>query len=195
MISVRQGSILDSEADCIVNPANSHLAHGGGLARVIALAAMGPPAVNPGMDERDWHSRERLTDVAKAWAAEQRDAPLVPTGGACVTSAGVLPFKAIIHAVGPVWGGGGFKERELLFSAHAEAVMAADHRDFQSIAFPAISCGVFGYPPRLAAPVAISAAMCAPIDVEFWLFSDEHLAAFRQAWMRADPRAPRVPVE
>ncbi len=179
MISIHQGSILDSKADFIVNPANSFLRHDGGLAKVIAEAACGPKAVNPGMDEREWFGRERLTDVAAAWQQEQRDVPLIATGNAHMTSAGVLSHKGIIHAVGPIWNGGNYYEQELLESAYFEALRLADIHG-TSIAFPAISAGVFGMPIETVANIGMNAAwnMRRGPHIEFWLFSDEHYDAF-----------------
>ncbi len=177
MISIHQGSLLDSKADFIVNPANSFLRHDGGLAKVIAEAACGPKAVNPGMDEREWFGRERLTDVAAAWQQEQRDAPLIATGNAHMTSAGALPYRGIIHAVGPIWNGGDYMERDLLELAYESAFCAVPVG--ASIALPAVSAGVFGFPIHEVARIGLSVATWFPdYDIEFWLFSDDHYASF-----------------
>jgi O-acetyl-ADP-ribose deacetylase (regulator of RNase III) len=128
-VTLHSGSILDATTDAIVNPANSHLRHGGGLARVIDDAATKPFYVagtfGGTLDElkaaRAAHDVKRLQ-----WDADHASAPLVPVGAAHATSPGVLDFKAVIHAVGPVWGGGHHYERELLADAHNSAFMLAE---------------------------------------------------------------------
>ena len=173
-------SILDQGVDAIVNPANSFLQHGGGLARIIATAAIGPPLPNPGEDERIWFSRARLTPTAAAWVRGQSEVGLVPLGGAVLTSAGCLPFKAIIHAVGPIWGGGGFCEVDLLRSAYKRSLMLAVGEGYASIALPAISMGIFGVPRDVVASAACHAARhySHRIGVTICLTSDEDVAAF-----------------
>ena len=74
-----------------------------------------------------------------------------------VTGAGRLPQRAVIHAVGPVWRGGGAGEAEALASAHRAVVERAEEEGLATIALPAISTGIFGYPVELAAPVAVAA--------------------------------------
>lgn len=185
-ITIYQGSILDVEADCIVNPANSFLRHGGGLAAIIAKAARGPQMPNPGEDERVWWSKDRTDPVGAAWDREQAAHPLIPTGGAGWTSAGHLSYRGIVHAVGPIWGGGEYLEKQLLAMAYANACSVAHEHGCRSIALPAISCGIFGFPVHLAAKQALK-------GVEFWadpqphgvdmkvtfaLFEDEHVDAF-----------------
>lgn len=164
MTTLHRGSILESKADYIVNPANSFLRHGAGLAKVIADAAA----------PKD--SAER-----KAWWREQRIAPLIATGNACMTTAGALPYRGIIHAVGPVWNGGSFYERSLLISAYHRALDLAERAGGKSVAFPAISAGLFGFPISSAAIHALYATRQTPLAVEFWLFSDQDFAAFEEA--------------
>lgn len=172
MIEILQGDILSATYrgyDLLVNPANNHLAHGGGLARVIQNAAEGHPQTG-------------------RWIQEQQLAPLVPTGGAIATSAGVLPYLAIIHAVGPVWGGGEFAETKLLVSAHQEALKVAmlfgqAFNRPMSIAFPAISCGIFGFPVDRASHVAVQVAKDyieqKYIDkIGFYLYGDTEYEAY-----------------
>src|SRR5439155_21467821 len=77
------------------------------------------------------------------------------------TSGGALPARHVLHAVGPIWRGGGAGEPELLASCHRRAIELADELSCRSVAFPAISTGSYGYPLRLAAPVAIAATMAA----------------------------------
>lgn len=181
-MKIIQTDILTVEADAIVNPANSFLRHGGGLAKVIADAAA-PAEKNPGMDEREWYSQERRSAASWLWLGEQSKHPNIPTGGVGVTSAGALPFKAIIHAVGPIWGGGSYCEEHLLFAAHRNAFDRVLELGMRSVVVPAISCGIFGYPVDRAARIAV---LCADayddvLDITFALFSDEHYAAYMAA--------------
>jgi O-acetyl-ADP-ribose deacetylase (regulator of RNase III) len=125
--------LLAQDVDAIVNPANERLAHGGGVAGLIARAA------GPELEE------------------DSRRIGGCPTGEAVVTRAGALPQEAVIHAVGPRWGGGRSGEDVLLAACHRAIVARARERGFASIALPAISTGIFGYPPELAAPVAVGA--------------------------------------
>ena len=81
-----------------------------------------------------------------------------PTGDAKATGAGRLPARHVVHAVGPVWSGGGAGEAELLASAHRRALEVAEELGIRTIAFPALSTGVYGYPPDRAAPVALEVA-------------------------------------
>jgi O-acetyl-ADP-ribose deacetylase len=80
------------------------------------------------------------------------------TGDAKATGAGRLPAKYVIHAVGPMWSGGDRGEPELLASAHRRALEVAEKLGCRTVAFPAISTGIYGYPVELAAPVAVAAA-------------------------------------
>lgn len=179
-IKVIQGDILTQDVDAIVNPANGHLRHGGGLARIIDQAAQtrsgevpGPIAPNtPNVSLQAIHK----------WREDHNYAPLIATGNAHLTSAGMLPFKGVIHAVGPIWNGGQFFEDELLYLAHQSALELAAQAGYESVAFPAISCGIFGYPVRNAAPIAMRAARKAKIaQVSFVLFEDAHYAAYNHA--------------
>ena len=175
-ITIHQGSILDSKADVIVNPANGHLRHGGGLAKIIYNAALGVGVEHGPTWEHGFGEKIRQ------WDADHAKAPLIATGNAHLTSAGLLPFKGVIHAVGPIWNGGDFMEQDLLEEAHNSALQIAGKQGFKSIAFPAISCGIFGYPVEQAAPVAVTVAKWYPsLAVEFWLFEDAHVAAYQDA--------------
>lgn len=129
--------LLAQEVDAIVNPANEHLAHGGGVAELIARAA------GPDLEE------------------DSRRIGHCPTGGAVVTRAGRLPQRAVIHAVGPVWRGGGAGEADLLAAAHRAVVARAQEMGLATVALPAVSTGIFGYPVHLAAPVAVGAIRAA----------------------------------
>jgi len=163
-LEFRNGSVVFAATDAIVNAANSHLMHAGGLARAIADAA-GP-----------------------ALAAECDLIDEVPTGSAVATTAGDLAATWVIHAVGPVWDGGGSGEAELLGSAYRSSLEVAVEIGARSIAFPSISTGIFGYPLELAAPVAIAAvreAWAAHADaidaVAFYLYSEREYGVFVRA--------------
>lgn len=116
--------LLSEPVDCIVNPANGGLSHGGGLAAQIALAA-GEALENEGAE------------------IIQRNGP-IPTGKAVVTTAGNLKFKGVIHAIGPAVGQG--NELELLVSAIFNSLVLAHENNWSSISFPGISSGIFSVP-------------------------------------------------
>lgn len=157
-----QGDITRQQVDAIVNAANSRLAGGGGVDGAIHRA--GGPTI---MQE----TRERYPDGC-------------PTGSAVATSAGQLPAKFVFHAVGPVWRGGQQKEPELLAGAYRRCLELAKEHACQSIAFPAISTGVYGYPQDLAAQTALTTARDfllkhqQPPLVRFVLFDGGALGAF-----------------
>lgn len=152
-VAIHLGSILDVQADAIVNPANSFLRHGAGLAKVIADACA--PKNRPTASPRHCDA------VGVSWWKEQGRHPLIPTGGAGWTSAGHLSYRGIVHAVGPIWGGGDFLEKQLLEMAYANACSVAHENKCRSLALPAISCGIFGFPVKQAALRALK-------GVEFW---------------------------
>src|SRR5207249_2197951 len=107
------------------------------------------------------------------------------TGDAKATTAGRLAARHVIHTVGPVWRGGNEDEAALLASCHRRSLVLAAELGCTSVAFPAISTGVYGYPVELAAPVAIATvreAQRSPVElVRFVLFSQEHLDVFERA--------------
>lgn len=180
-----QGSIIDFKGEAIVNPANSHLNHSGGLAAIIARAAKDYGRTHvPITQPHGLHTiaeEERISAMRSEWDAEQEQHPLIATGNAGVTSAGALNYKAIVHAVGPVWNGGHFYEDQLLMSAHRSALRVARAEGITSIAFPAISAGVFGFPIQHVAYNAVrvlSGPDAIGIDVSVYLFEDAHLAAY-----------------
>jgi O-acetyl-ADP-ribose deacetylase len=170
-IELVQGDITRIPADAIVNAANSTLAGGGGVDGAIHRA--GGPAIMADLDRRYGHGR------------------YCPTGSAVVSDAGDLPAKWVIHAVGPVWRGGGAGESEMLASAYRTSLRLASELGATSVAFPSISTGVYGYPVDLAAQIAIDTISDAlaldPGSIErvtFVLFSRETLETFEEVLSR-----------
>ena len=161
MIEAVRGDITEQAVDAIVNAANERLLGGGGVDGAIHRA--GGPEI---LDEC-----RRLGGCA--------------TGDAKATSGGRLPARYVIHAVGPVWRGGEEGEADLLASCHRRSLEIAAELGCRSVAFPAISTGVYGYPVDLAAPVAVAAVregLRPPVElVRFVLFDDAALAAYARA--------------
>jgi O-acetyl-ADP-ribose deacetylase (regulator of RNase III) len=165
VLGLTQGDITRFVADAIVNAANSALAGGGGVDGAIHRA--GGPSI---MSEL----RATYPDGC-------------PTGGAVITAAGELPARWVIHAVGPRWNGGGRGEAELLASAYRASLRLADEKKVASIAFPAISLGIYGYPLGEGAAIAVRTAaehLAGPTTIEratFVLRSDDTYRAFEEA--------------
>jgi O-acetyl-ADP-ribose deacetylase (regulator of RNase III) len=132
------GDITREICDAIVNAANSSLLGGGGVDGAIHHA--GGPAI---------------LEACKTIVARQGR---LPAGHAVATPAGRLAAKYVIHTVGPIWNGGQHSEAKILASCHEESIRQADELRLQTIAFPAISTGVYGYPIDQAAEVAIASA-------------------------------------
>jgi O-acetyl-ADP-ribose deacetylase len=166
-LSARIIDITTLATDAVVNAANESLAPGGGVSGAIHRAA--------------GH------ELARACA----EIGTCPTGEARLTPGFRLPARFVIHAVGPVWQGGGAGEPELLASAYRAAMkLAAAHR-LRSIAFPAISTGIYGFPLHIATPIAVATVRAAAQggtsveQVIFACFSAEIEQTYRQAGVTA----------
>jgi O-acetyl-ADP-ribose deacetylase len=158
VIELVLGDITQQEVDAIVNAANPSLLGGGGVDGAIHRA--GGPAI--------------LEECRGLGGCEPGDVK--------ATAGGNLPARYVLHAVGPIWHGGGEGEAELLASCHRRAIELADELGCTSVAFPAISTGAYGYPVELAAPVAIAATEEAleahqRVELARFVFRDERTLA------------------
>jgi putative ATPase len=138
---VVRGDLLKEPVEAIVNAANGHLAHGGGVAGIISRAA--GPALQ-----------------AESDALVAARGPFA-TGSAVVTTAGTLPFKGVIHAVGPRYGEG--DEENKLFNALTASWARARENGWESVSFPAVSSGIFAVPLDICARAYLRAARAAPL--------------------------------
>jgi len=170
-VRVVRGDITRMEVDAVVNAANRHLAGGGGVDGAIHRA--GGPEI-----------------MAELW---RRYPDGCRTGGAVTTSAGRLPARHVIHAVGPRWAGGGQGEDEQLASAWRAALAEAVEHGCGSVAFPSISTGIYGFPVERAARIGVAEVLSAlaalpedrPIDVTICAFSEADERAYAAAFERA----------
>ncbi len=133
VVKVIQGDITEEDTEAIVNAANSHLKHGGGVAG--AIVRKGGYEIQEESDKIGY----------------------VPTGSAAITGAGRLKAKYVIHAVGPVWGEG--DEDNKLKSAVLSALRLAEEKGIKSVSLPAISSGIFGFPKERAANIIFTTTM------------------------------------
>ncbi len=131
VIEIVRGDLTAETTDAIVNAANEHLRHGGGVAGAIVRKG------------------------GREIQAESDAIGHVPTGSAAVTGAGSLPARYVIHAVGPVWRGGGHDEETLLESAVRSALEKAAELGLASVALPAVSSGIFGFPRERCAEIIL----------------------------------------
>ena len=166
-IILKQGDITRETVDAIVNAANSGLLGGGGVDGAIHRAG-GP----------------QILEECRQIIARQGGCP---TGQAVITGAGRLAARHVVHTVGPVWQGGGMGEPELLASAYRSSLILAAAHEARTIAFPAISAGIYGYPLDQAAAIALGVARDYALEkpdfaeIRFVLFSGDSFAAFAAA--------------
>jgi putative ATPase len=175
-LQLAQGDLTAERADAIVNAANRYLQHGGGLAA--AIVRRGGDSIQAESDE--WVRQHGLVTHAEP----------------AYTRAGRLPCKYVIHAVGPVWGEG--DEDRKLSDAVSGSLRLADQLELSSVALPAISTGIFGFPKERAAAIILTAVEAYHTQhpdsrlslVRITLFDLPTLEVFRQAWNRKFPFAP-----
>jgi O-acetyl-ADP-ribose deacetylase (regulator of RNase III) len=168
MLQLVQGDLTEERVDAIVNAANAHLAHGGGVAGAIVR-----------------QGGRQIQRESDAWV--QQHGPVSNVAPA-YTSAGNLPATFVIHAVGPVWGEG--DEDAKLTAAVQGALRRADELALQSVALPAISTGIFGFPKARAAGVILAALRDyfteTPTSglrhVRLVLFDNDSVAVFTRVW-------------
>ncbi|GAB1262057.1 O-acetyl-ADP-ribose deacetylase [Aurantivibrio plasticivorans] len=167
-LQVVKGDITQLDVDAIVNAANARLAGGGGVDGAIHRAA----------GDELYSACRRLGGC--------------DTGSAKLTPGFNLLARAIIHTVGPIWRGGNEGERELLARCYKTCITIAEDNNFHSIAFPAISCGVYGFPIELAVPIAVGAVRDALSEdsslqtVIFCCFDADILALYQQQLSHAE---------
>lgn len=138
-IQVRMGDLTLEKVDAIVNAANCHLVHGGGVAGAIVRAG-----------------GDIIQEECDRWVSKYGP---VPTGHAVVTTAGKLDCKAVIHTAGPIWQGGGENEDAFLRQAVWNSLMKAEELQLTSISIPAISSGIYGFPKQRCASISVKTAV------------------------------------
>jgi len=165
-VSVVEGDITQQKVDAIVNAANNRLEGGGGVDGAIHRAA------GPALEEECRHIRLERGGC--------------PTGEAVITGGHRLSARYVIHTVGPVWHGGSRGERQLLFNCYANSLRLAEEHQLKTIAFPAISCGAYGYPIELAAKDSLDAIFAHKAvsveEVRLVLFSPREFVVFRREY-------------
>ncbi|HEU6438312.1 MAG TPA: macro domain-containing protein [Nitratidesulfovibrio sp.] len=167
LLVVTTGDLAATDADAVVNAANAELRGGGGVDGALHRAA-GPQLLPAGRD------------------IVSRRGPLA-AGEAVITPGFNLPARHVIHAVGPIWRGGRHGEPQALAAAHANSLRLAAEHGLARVAFPAISCGSYGYPPELAAPIALAEAVRGlraglAREVQFILHGQAMFTVWRAAW-------------
>ena len=136
-LEIRHGDLTRETVDAIVNAANSHLAHGGGVAAAVVQAG-------------GWVIQKESDEWVKKHGPVSHEKP-------AYTSAGELPCKYVIHAVGPIWGEGD-EDRKLADAIKGSLILATKMK-LESIAFPAISTGIFGFPKERAAKIMLQSVI------------------------------------
>lgn len=167
LLVVSIGDLAATATDAVVNAANAELRGGGGVDGALHRAA-GPGLLPAGRD------------------IVARRGPLA-AGEAVITPGFNLPARHVIHAVGPIWHGGTHGEAQSLAAAHANSLRLAAEHGLTRVAFPAISCGSYGYPPEQAAPIALNEAVRGlraglVREVRFVLHGQAMLAVWRVAF-------------
>ncbi|NKZ06107.1 O-acetyl-ADP-ribose deacetylase [Actinomadura latina] len=164
-ITLVHGDITEEDVDAVVNAANSSLLGGGGVDG--AIHRKGGPEI--------------LDDCRRLRAAQYGGG--LPTGQAVATTAGRLPARWVIHTVGPVYSSADDRSDQLV-SCYRESLRVADELGAGSIAFPAVSAGIYGWPLDDAARIAVGTVSSTPTqvaDARFVLFTEDAYAAFEQA--------------
>jgi O-acetyl-ADP-ribose deacetylase (regulator of RNase III) len=176
-LSLVQGDLTEQKVDAIVNPANKHLSHGAGVAG--AIVRRGGPEIQMESD---------------AWVREHG---LVEHAHPALTGAGRLPCRYVIHAVGPMWGEGD-EEDKLEAAVGGSLDLAAEHQ-LASLALPALSTGIFGFPKDRAARLILQAVLdhfesqpqSSLGDVRIVVFDRQTIEAFETEWARRWPESIR----